>query len=57
VSDDEMLEDVRSWLDQHGYVLEMEVAQEFMSHCEYVIQGDQYIDPMTSKLRETDVCC
>ena len=57
VSDDEMLQAVQSWLDQHGYVLEMEVARELIPHCSYVVQGSQYIDPVTSKLRETDIFC
>lgn len=30
MSDDEMVGAVRSWLDQKGYVLEMEVAQQFL---------------------------
>lgn len=55
--DDELLQVVRSWLDQHGYVLEMEVARELMPHCSNVIQGEQFTDPTTGKLRETDVLC
>ena len=52
-----MLQDVQSWLDQHGYVLEMEVARELMLHSRNVVQGDQCIDPVTGKLREIDVLC
>ena len=57
MSNDKVLEDVRSWLDQHGYVLEMEVARAMIPHCQYVAQGEQYVDPVTGKLRETDVFC
>lgn len=54
---DEMLQDVQSWLSQNGYVLEMEVAQAFLPSCSQVTQGRQYIDPVSNKLRETDVFC
>jgi hypothetical protein len=57
VSDDEILQDVRTWLNQLGYVLEMEVARELLPCCSYVIQVEQYIDPVTAKLRETDIFC
>jgi hypothetical protein len=55
--DDKVLQDVRSWLSQHGYVLEMEVARELIPHCSYVAQGEQYVDPVTGKLREIDIFC
>jgi hypothetical protein len=42
MSDDELLENVRTWLDQNGYVLEMEVALGLMPHCSYVVQGCKY---------------
>jgi hypothetical protein len=55
MSDDQVLQDVRNWLNQNGYVLEMEVAQQLLAHCPIVVQGLEYIDPITDKLRETDV--
>jgi hypothetical protein len=57
MSNDRVLEDVQSWLNQHGYVLEMEVARQLIPHCSDVAQGEQYIDPVTGKLRETDIFC
>ena len=57
VTSDKIIQDVRSWLNQHGYVLEMEVAKALIPICSYVEQGEQYIDPITGKLRETDVFC
>jgi hypothetical protein len=57
MSDDELMHDVRNWLNQNGYVLEMEVARELMPHCSLVVQGFQFNDPITDKLRETDVFC
>jgi hypothetical protein len=33
MSNDRVLEDVQSWLNQHGYALEMEVARQLNPHC------------------------
>lgn len=55
MSDEALIGEVRTWLQRHGYVLEMEVAQAVAAHAEWVWQGDHYNDPLTDKVREIDV--
>jgi hypothetical protein len=55
VADAELVDEVRAWLQRHGYVLEMEVAQAVSAHAEWVWQGDHYNDVLTDKVREIDV--
>jgi hypothetical protein len=55
--DETLLRDVQDWLHHNGYVLEMEVARQLLPHCSLVLQGSQYTDPVTGKLREIDVLC
>lgn len=54
-----MTEDLQSkisrWLEQHGYPLEMRVAQLFASAGFEVTSSEYYIDPREGKAREIDV--
>jgi hypothetical protein len=55
MADEPLVEEVRGWLQRHGYVLEMEVARAVSTHASWVWQGNYYTDPVTKKLREVDV--
>jgi hypothetical protein len=46
--------DVRKWLSEQGFPLEMKVAEAFRSHFS-VRQAQYYTDPESGKLREVDV--
>jgi hypothetical protein len=48
-------EEVRSWLAEQGYPLEVRVAKIFAKHEFGVLQGEHYLDPNEEKFRETDV--
>ena len=52
---DKLLDDVRTWLQKGGYVLEMRVARLVRQHTNILWQGAHYTDPVTGKDRETDV--
>lgn len=57
MANDDVLQQVRSWLEKQGFVFEMEVARYFLPHCKYADAGHQYIDPVSGKVRETDLFC
>lgn len=51
----ELQDKIKSWLDEHGYPLEMRVACAFRRAGFRVIQSDYYRDPTTQTHRELDV--
>lgn len=54
--DDNLLDDVKQWLDRNGYRLELATARTLMKYSPVSIdQGAQYVDPNTGVLREIDV--
>lgn len=55
MSDEELLDDVRAWLEKGGYILEMGVAKALRSMTPMVEQAFHYRDPLTQKDREGDV--
>jgi hypothetical protein len=55
MSDDDLENRLRAWLESQGYPLEMQVANSFAHAGFQVIQSEYYSDPQTNKLREVDV--
>ncbi len=62
MSDEQIRSEVSHWLQQKGYVLEMEVARRLLtnprkegSYAYIVSRGVSYIDPIEGKVRETDL--
>lgn len=51
----DLVDNVRRWLDGHGFPMEMEVARLFFRDGAFVSQGGYFIDPETGTARETDV--
>jgi hypothetical protein len=55
MSDDDLENRLRTWLERQGYPLEMQVANSFARAGFRVIQSEYYSDPRTNTLREVDV--
>lgn len=56
VKDDDQLTKIKNWLNDHGYPLEMKVAQSFKKLTDFdVSQSVYYVDYETNKLREIDL--
>lgn len=62
MSDEQIRSEVSHWLQQTGYVLEMEVARRLLTnprkggpYAYIVSQGVSYVDPVEGKVRETDL--
>lgn len=51
----DLVDNVRRWLDSHGFPMEMEVARLLFRDGAFVSQGGCFIDPESGTARETDV--
>jgi hypothetical protein len=51
----DIVTEIRNWLDDQGYPLEMRVARTFQEHDFRVVQSDYYTDPESEESREIDV--
>ena len=55
VTDERLISDVREWLENGGYILEMLVARSLQARNALVEQGYRYRDPVTGQEREGDI--